>query len=280
MNINFIGTAAFEGFPGLFCSCKACALAMSLKGKNLRTRSGVIINENLLVDVNPDLLQQRFTQGIDLQKIKDVLVTHHHEDHFNPQLLLAHMPPFCDTEETLHIYATAPTVEAFNDMINKNGHTRLSEHVILHQIAPGEWFETSTGYKAFAIEAQHSATDSVIYLIKNGNKDVLYGTDTGTPADIAFEQMQTALGGKHLDMAILDCTNGLDAVDYFGHMGLPENLEMKDKMISLSIAGKNTIFISTHFSHNLGKGATHQQMEDEFGKHEMLVAFDGLEMQV
>ena len=280
MNVKFIGTAAFEGFPGLFCSCPSCLKAFELGGKNLRTRSGAIINGNLLLDVNPDLLQQRFSQNLDLQKLEDILVTHNHEDHFNPQLLLAYRPPFSNAAGQMHVYITAPGVKQFEEMVKKSGQEMIYDHVIQHEVTVYQWFETSGGYSVFPVRAEHSAADSVIYLVKKEGKTALYGTDTGLPGQEAFDKLKEALDGNPLDLAILDCTNGLHPVDYFGHMGLPENIEMKNKMLNMGIADGNTMFAATHFSHCLGNGVPHSQMETEFAKQGIEVAFDGLEVRV
>ncbi len=39
MKLKYLGTAAAEGIPALFCNCKHCASARELSGKNIRTRS-------------------------------------------------------------------------------------------------------------------------------------------------------------------------------------------------------------------------------------------------
>ncbi|HPC76977.1 MAG TPA: carbon-phosphorus lyase, partial [bacterium] len=45
MEIMFLGTAAAEGWPGVFCSCDYCKKARELGGKNIRTRSSVLIEK-------------------------------------------------------------------------------------------------------------------------------------------------------------------------------------------------------------------------------------------
>ena len=45
MKITFLGTCAAEGFPGLFCKCDTCNKARILKGKNIRSRFSIMINE-------------------------------------------------------------------------------------------------------------------------------------------------------------------------------------------------------------------------------------------
>ena len=47
MNIRFLGTAAAEGIPGIFCQCPACRAARAAGGRELRTRSGAIVDGRL-----------------------------------------------------------------------------------------------------------------------------------------------------------------------------------------------------------------------------------------
>ena len=51
MKVTFLGTAAAEGFPAVFCNCRFCKEARVLGGKNLRTRSQSIVNDDLLIDL-------------------------------------------------------------------------------------------------------------------------------------------------------------------------------------------------------------------------------------
>ena len=54
MKIKFLGTAAAEGFPAVFCNCEYCNKARELGGKNIRTRSQAIIDNKLLIDLPAD----------------------------------------------------------------------------------------------------------------------------------------------------------------------------------------------------------------------------------
>ena len=50
MKLIFLGTAAAEGVPALFCNCKTCEKTRKLKGKNIRKWSSILINDNLIID--------------------------------------------------------------------------------------------------------------------------------------------------------------------------------------------------------------------------------------
>ena len=50
MKIKFLGTAAAEAYPAMFCDCENCKKAESLGGKNIRTRSQALIENDMLID--------------------------------------------------------------------------------------------------------------------------------------------------------------------------------------------------------------------------------------
>ena len=54
MKLTYYGTAAGEAWPGVFCSCALCQRARVLGGKNIRTRSQALIDDDLLLDLPPD----------------------------------------------------------------------------------------------------------------------------------------------------------------------------------------------------------------------------------
>ena len=63
MRIRYLGTAAAEGFPAVFCNCAACKMARELG--ELRTRSQALIDETLLVDLPPETYYHTVRFGID-----------------------------------------------------------------------------------------------------------------------------------------------------------------------------------------------------------------------
>ena len=64
MKLTYLGTAAAEGFPALFCNCPYCEEARRLGGKNIRTRSQSLINDDLLIDFPADTYHHLLLQGM------------------------------------------------------------------------------------------------------------------------------------------------------------------------------------------------------------------------
>ena len=75
MKIQFLGTAAFEGIPAIFCDCEVCKRSMESGGRNIRTRSQAIIDEDLLIDFPPDTYMHFVGNGILPEKIKNCIMT-------------------------------------------------------------------------------------------------------------------------------------------------------------------------------------------------------------
>ena len=75
--------------PIPFCVCQACSDARRAAGKNLRKRSSIAINDDLLVDIGPDIATASFAHDVSLTDISVCLLTHAHADHFDPEFLMS-----------------------------------------------------------------------------------------------------------------------------------------------------------------------------------------------
>ena len=76
MKIKFLGTGASEGIPDLFCRCAVCEKARLHKGRENRTRAGLMVDDDLLIDFSPDFFSNSIKFGIDGNKIETLLITH------------------------------------------------------------------------------------------------------------------------------------------------------------------------------------------------------------
>ena len=81
MKIKYLGTAAAEGIPGIFCECETCKRAAALGGRNIRTRSQAIIDDTLLIDFPADTYMHYLKWGVPINKIKACIITRSHADH-------------------------------------------------------------------------------------------------------------------------------------------------------------------------------------------------------
>ena len=82
MKIQYLGTAAAEGLPALFCDCETCRKAREIGGKEMRTRTQLVVNGKLLLDFPPDTYTHALNYSLKLGQIQHLLITHSHMDHF------------------------------------------------------------------------------------------------------------------------------------------------------------------------------------------------------
>ena len=94
MRIKFLGTSAAEGVPAAFCNCELCKRAKEKGGRDIRTRSQILINDDTLFDFPMDTYMHMLRYKLDLSAIKRVLITHAHMDHCYPQEFCMRGEPF------------------------------------------------------------------------------------------------------------------------------------------------------------------------------------------
>ena len=65
MELLFMGTAAAEGAPALFCECEHCKFARKHGGREIRSRAGALLDGVLKLDFGPDSFRQMLDNNID-----------------------------------------------------------------------------------------------------------------------------------------------------------------------------------------------------------------------
>ncbi|MBQ4269411.1 MAG: hypothetical protein IJB97_07185 [Clostridia bacterium] len=278
MDIKFLGTIAAEGGPALFCNCKYCKEAMKRGGKNIRTRSQILVNEDLLVDFPADTYLHKLQHGLDLSKVRYLLVTHSHQDHFYPQdLFLRGSYSGWDMKEPiLDVYSNVAVKELFDKAAKGHIEKAVADGLRFNIVSEFEKIVTER-YQLFTLKARHMKTENALfYLIKQGDKAFLQCNDTGTLFDENYDFL-SSLGVK-LDVVALDSTMGAQQSSYYGHMTLKECLETVEKMRKSNFVKPTTRFILTHFCHN--GILLHEEYERLCAPHNVEVAYDGMLVKV
>lgn len=272
MKIKYLGTAAYEGVPSLFCKCRVCTKARALGGRNLRSRSQALVNDELLLDFNPDTYWHYQKYAFDWEKICACLITHSHCDHLYPDDVEAASEGYSHEHRPLVFYVAADGYEKLKAVTDK---THGGASVI--KIEAGEAFQTAGGYRVLPLRANHSEhTTPVIYSISHDGKRMLYAHDTG----VFFEDTWEGLKREgHFDFLSLDCTGclGLGRDWRNGHMSMQTNLEMTERMKKEGLIDEKTVIVLNHFSHNGGQ--IYDEMTEEAQKHGFIVSYDGLEIE-
>ncbi|NLM77240.1 MAG: hypothetical protein GX173_04025 [Ruminococcaceae bacterium] len=275
MEIKYLGTAAAEGWPGLFCSCDHCRRARLAGGASIRTRSQAIVDESLLIDFPPDTYLHVLQQGLDLTRVTHCLITHDHSDHLYAGDFAMRSGAFAhrQTQEELTVFATLPACEKIWPVLSK--HNDSEGPTVCCQIRPFEPFAAGR-YQVVPLKADHAQeSEPVIYLISREGRTLLYGNDTGWFPQETWQYLKEE--GHLLNLVSLDCT-ALQLDWRRGHMGLAACAEVRQKLIEMRLADDQTHFVINHFSHN--GGLIHDELVPVAAELGFSVAYDGLTVPV
>jgi len=267
MKLTFLGSGAAEGMPAIFCNCEVCRESRRLGGKNLRTRSQSIINDDLLIDFPADTYShfQRF--GIEGDKIKYLIITHSHQDHFYPNDLLMR------TERLAHD-RRVPVLKILCSAAASKKFKEDTPNVDISVISAYETVELGE-YRITALPARHmNPGEALIYIIE-GEKTLLYAHDTGYPYEEVFEYIEKR--GIKFDMVTLDCTYGdVPTGDDIGHMAFENVGRVVKRLKAMGAISDSTPTYINHFSHN--GTPIHHVMEESAAKIGCAPSYDGCEV--
>lgn len=272
MKITFLGTAAAEGFPAVFCNCIYCQKARKLGGKNIRTRSQALINDDLLIDLPADTYHHFLQNGIEGDKIEYLLVTHSHGDHFYPKELTMRAKPYAHDMRApeLKMYCGTGVEKKFLSLekIPKN----LSVEVLkpFQKVSFGE-------YTVTALPAKHFIGDDALFYIIESEKRILYAHDTGYFYEEVFAYIKEQ--NIRFDLITLDCTKGNDDVpDEHRHMGIGNNKRIVARLKEMGAVDEKTKVFVNHFSHN--SAPFQEDLEKQLEADGYFVAYDGCVMEI
>lgn len=278
MKLHYLGTAAAEGIPAVFCGCDVCRRARELGGKNIRTRAQMLIDDALLCDLGPDTFAHALANDIDLGAIEHVLITHSHSDHFYAEDLVFRCEPYGhnDNRQPLTLYGNKKVgnllemvVDIYNDTPNFETFVSYKEISAFKDFRAGNYIITP-------LKAKHDDNeDCFIFEIADvrDGKRCLYAHDTAMLPEEDFAH----LASRRLDVVSLDCTMGT-APNGGSHMVLADCINVKNRLILQGSADESTVFIINHFSHNCG--LTHEQLCAAAEPHGFITAFDGMIIEV
>lgn len=271
MKIQYLGTAASEGWPAVFCRCKACMEAKKRGGKNIRTRAQALIDGELLIDFGPDTYFHMLTFDVPLRDIKNVLITHSHSDHFYPHDIVSRRPPFAFGAEEfqLNLYGNDKAATKLYAVLREEQQKEMDQYLAYHELEFYQTYEIG-GYQVIPLPALHDRTERcMVYIIEKDGKRILYAHDTGYFKDEVWEHIR----GLRFDAVSLDCTTIIH-FDGNNHMGLENDRVMKELLIQNGCADEKTVFILNHFSH--GGELLYEELKEAVKEDGFLISYDGM----
>jgi phosphoribosyl 1,2-cyclic phosphate phosphodiesterase len=269
MELLLLGTAAAECWPSAWCTCTACTGARRHGGRDIRTRSGALLDGVVKVDFGPDTLMQMQQARRDLTTCTTLVFTHAHDDHFTPGELQYRGPGFVPhmALPTLDVYGNQ---EITGILSERYGSQLKSMHMELHEpLRPLERVVTPDGTGILPLSAAHDTGALLLRLTRQG-RHIFYGHDSGIYPDETIQ----ALAGTPLDLVLFDCTHGSEPSDYKGHLGIPSVLEMAERLRTVGAITAKTMLVATHFSHN--GSLLYDDLIAQFAPHGIRVSYDGL----
>ena len=277
MEIQYLGTAAAEGLPALFCDCETCRKARVAGGKEVRTRTQAVVDRRVLIDFPPDTYAHALSYSLKLGQIQHLLITHSHMDHFFPvELIHRHEHFGHNTKGMLHVYGNAAVEKAFYDavLIDRFKLHPLDNAVRFIRLEPFADF-MADGYHIIPIPADHDKREvCLIYIIEKDGKCLLYGHDTGM--NLSAEAWECIFSHKY-DLISMDATMGRVKTDGY-HMGLEDDIAFAKLLEEKGCIRQDTVKVINHFSHN--GCMTHGELEAFAGEHGMAAAYDGMKVSV
>ena len=279
MKISFLGTAAAEGVPAEFCDCENCINIRALGEKEYRTRSQVAIDGELLIDFPPESYSHSLRFGVMLSRIKYLLVTHSHMDHFYAHDFVLRGYKYANITQVprLEIYGNGEVEKVFGECTAREMKPEVAPNIRFNKISSFSVF-TAGKYKIIAIPARHgNAEEALLYYVESDGKGYLHLYDTGIISDEAADFL--AQNNAKADIVALDCTFGPNSGgDSARHMGIGDNMLVKDKLLSRQIIDGNAKIVITHFSHNCNPTRENlKKLEEKYG---VTAAYDGYTVDV
>lgn len=277
MEIKYLGTGGAEGFPSIFCQCEACRKVRKLLGKNVKTRSCTLV-DRVMIDLSPDIFSQCIWCGVDLSEINNVVFTHSHSDHLNTTEICFRLREMASViqkkdKKVMNFYGNQAVYDAIMDMVAKDPHVDMAR-MAFHPIKKFTPFQVE-GLIFTPLKACHKLDEeALIFAINDGRSTILYANDTGTLPEETWKFIEQQK--IKFDIVSMDTCRGTLEGDT--HMGIRENLKMREKLLERNAVKEDTVFYLNHFSHMCG--LTPQEYEHLVSQYGFQLTFDGLSITV
>lgn len=283
MKIKYYGTGAGAGIPEIFCSCRVCENARAERGKNIRTRSQAVIDGILGIDFSVDAFQHTIHGGLDMRVVKSVLVTHAHHDHFLQADIISRA---VGMTEPIHFYFSEESGRGFNKAVQDrkeafaSGARKCNGNEVLVETHFVEKYKTYQilGYDVTPLKARHGgpALGALIYIIQKDGKNILWAHDTGKLHTEVYEFLKTT--DICFDFVSLDCTLKRGDQITGGHMDLDWCIETVERLREGGHINDKTVIALSHIGHLVER--THDELAAEAAEYGMIVAYDGMEIEI
>ena len=280
MKITVLGSGGF-GYPLAFCNCEHCRKARILGGKNIRKSASLLVNDEIIIDLTPDCQVSMNMYGKDMGKVKFLLQTHTHLDHFDiNQFTTLDYKYATKRKDSLILVCSDLCLNDIQNKVSKYDKMNLYSDDYLNKINlktktlnHGESIIFGT-YNIKAIYCSHDENiGAQLYLIKQNGITLLYATDTPPITETTLRELK----GEKIDCIFLDESFGLR--DYsFSHLNIKSFDEYINTLKQNRLLNKNCLVYATHLTHD--GNPLHEELEQILSKYGYMPAYDGLEIEL
>jgi phosphoribosyl 1,2-cyclic phosphodiesterase len=234
MTIQFLGTGAGDSSDWIHYG---------------RQLSSILVNKDLLIDFscwtdNESMIKgacgvaRMWQFGIDMNAINYILITHQHQDHFDPEQLVALALARTSTTP-MTLYGGVAVTKMMNDYLDSIAGRNLINVVHLNpytRVAIGPYMVTS-------LVANHDLPENepYIYMIQYCGKLFLYGTDSG----VLKEKSLASIYATKFDLVIRERTFEHDN-NSSKHMDLDNVTTERADWIKHRVITASTPYVLTH----------------------------------
>ena len=153
--------------------------------------------EVILIDCPGSIHFKLLKVGLDFKKIKNIIITHQHPDHFYGIIGLIHAQGYLN--DSLNIFTNQPTANLLKSLIKKlNLDEKIYPKIKFFNVFKKRFFYKSKDFKIKAISNSHIKDSFGIKIIQD-KKSIVYSSDTSFSQNIIKE-------AKNCDYLIHDCT--------------------------------------------------------------------------
>lgn len=275
MKIQYLGTGGGGGIPEMFCSCRICENARLFQNREIRNRHMAVINNELCIDLPCDARSSFLERNINAQKIRYLLVTHNHYDHFLADNLISRsvgaqpIQVFISRGSGQEIFRKAERLRGAMSQENVRPVCIPDVHFIRAFIP----FQCGK-YKVTPLPAHHDSSVETMNFLIEEDKNILWLHDTGLMLPETEKYLRNCQ--THIDFVSMDCSLPRGRYISNEHMDILRCNTTAELLRNAGCIDDDTLIYLSHISHLVE--CTHEELCLQANEYNFQVASDGEEI--